>query len=294
MLKNKRVREVLRYFPIAFGCALYALSFNLFLRPYNIVPGGVTGISMIINTVFGRPSVGLLVLIINIPLFVIALIVLGKKYLISTAFGTIICSVLIDVFAVIPSVETEPILAALYGGLFNGAGFGVIFFFGGSTGGVDIVAALVRKKRPSAKMGQVILALDAIIVSCAAIVFKSISGAMYAIVVFYVSSLVVDGILYGSQNARIAYIFSGKHLEMVKAIDAGLGRGATLIHSKGAYTAEEREIILCAVKRRQVTALKRIVREVDENAFLILCSANEVLGEGFSNPEPIKDSKKRN
>lgn len=291
LLKSEKLRGVLRYFPIALGCALYALTFNVFLRPYNIMPGGVSGIALIINTVLGRPSVGTIILLINIPLFITAAIVLGRKYLISTAFGTVLCSVLIDVFIFIPGVETEPILAALYGGLLSGCSFGIIIFFGGSTGGVDIVASLVRHKRPSAKMGKLILAMDAVVVICAAIVFRSVSSAMYAIVVFYVSSLVMDAILYGSQNARIAYIITDKHEELAKAIDDRLDRGATFIHARGVYTGEEREIILCAVKRMQVSLLKRIVREVDENAFLILTNANEVLGNGFTLPVPEKKKK---
>ena len=282
LARDKRVYNVLRGVAIVAGCALYALSFNLFLSPYDIVPGGVSGISMIINRLTGWPSVGVMALIINIPLFIVGLFILGKKFIVGTLLGTIASSVLIDVFAFVPAVETEPILAALYGGLCNGAGLGVVFFFGGTTGGVDIVASLIKNRRSTAKMGQIILIMDGIVVLCAAIVFRSLSSAMYAIVVFYVSSIVTDSILYGGQNARIAYIISEKREEISQAIIKELSRGVTFLHATGAYTGKDREVILCAVKKRQVAELKRIVHHEDENAFLILSSANEVLGEGFS------------
>ncbi|MGI5971825.1 MAG: YitT family protein [Oscillospiraceae bacterium] len=282
MLKKTVVREILRYLAIAAGCALFALGFNLFQKPYGIVPGGVSGVSMLLNFIFGKPSIGSIIIIINIPLFIAGFFVLGKRFIVSTVFGTLASSFLIDLFAFLPRIDTEPILAAVYGGLIGGAGMGIIFFFEGTTGGVDIAASLIRHRYPSAKMGRIIFCFDSLVVISSAIVFNSISAAMYAIVTLYISSITADSILYGSQNARIAYIICSRPRELAAAIIERLERGVTIIHGEGAYTGEDRQVLLCAVKRRQVTKLRKLVHEFDKNAFLILSNANEVFGEGFS------------
>lgn len=282
MIKNQKVELIIKYIAITFACAVYGLGFNLFLSPYDIVPGGASGVAMIINRLLGNPSVGILILIINIPLFVLAYVKLGKRFVIGTVYGTVVLSIMVDIFAFVPGVDTEPLLAALYGGLSSGAGLGIVFYFGSTTGGVDVVAALVRKRRPNAKMGRIILIIDAGIAACAAIVFGSLSSAMYAIVVFYVSSIVSDAILYGSEDARIAYIISDKYEEIAQAVEQQLVRGVTFIHGTGAYTGREKNVILCAVKRRQIGRMKRLVKEIDSEAFFIICAATEVLGNGFT------------
>ncbi len=281
-MKNRKVELIIKYLAITFACGIYGLGFNLFLSPYDIVPGGASGAAMIINRLLGAPSVGVLILIINVPLFVLAYIKLGRRFVIGTVYGTVVLSLMVDLFSFVPGVETEPLLAALYGGLSSGAGLGIVFYFGSTTGGVDIVAALIRKRRPNAKMGRIILVIDAAIAVCAAVVFKSLSSAMYAVVVFYVSSIVSDAILYGSEDARIAYIISDKYQEISKAVEKQLVRGVTFIHGTGAYTGTEKNVILCAVKRRQVGQMKKLVKAIDPDAFFIICAATEVLGNGFS------------
>jgi len=282
MIKNAKARSVLTLFPITLGCALYALGFNLFLSPYNIVNGGLTGIGLIVNRIFGAPSVGVFVLICNVPLLIAAYVRLGRKSVFYTIYGAILTAVLLDVFAFIPGVETEPLLAALFGGVVEGAGLGIVFLFGGTTGGVDIVASLIRARHPNFKMGRIILVMDACVATIAAIVFHSIASGMYAVVVFYVSSVVCDAVLYGNENARIAYIISDKNDEIAKTIEERVQRGVTFLQGQGAYTGNEKKIILCAVKRRQVVQVKRIVKELDPEAFFIISSANEVLGNGFT------------
>ena len=280
-MDRKTLRQIINLIAVAVGCAVYAVGFDLFLSPYDIVPGGASGVAMIINRIFGAPSIGTIIILINVPLLIAAFFKLGYRFVLRTAYGAVLLSLFIDAFSFIPGVETEPVLAALFGGLSCGLGLGIVLLFGSTTGGVDVAAQLIRKRWPSAKMGRVILAIDAVIVVSAAIVLKNLGSAMYAIVLIYVESVVADKVLYGSENARMAYIISEKSEEIAKMLMEQVERGVTYLHGTGAYTMDEKNVIFCVIKRREVARVKRFVKEADPNAFFVLCSANEVLGNGF-------------
>lgn len=263
------------------GVSLFVIGFNMFLSPAKIAPGGLTGISLILNHLFPSVSVGLLILIMNIPLFILGLKKLGGSFVRNTIFTTVFLSIMLDVFHFLPALTTDPLLAAIYGGVFLGAGMGITFLPNSSTGGTDIAIRVLRLKHPQLSMGQIMLLIDVVVISSAAIVFKNINNALYAIITMYVASLVIDTILYGLNYAKVAFIITDQANDVNESIMNKLVRGTTLIDCAGGYHATPRKIIMCAIKRNQITALKEAVYSADENAFVILSEAREVLGYGF-------------
>jgi uncharacterized membrane-anchored protein YitT (DUF2179 family) len=182
---------------------------------------------------------------------------------------------------VLPAVEVEPLLAALYGGLLAGAGLGLVFLRGASTGGSDIAVRLVQLRCRSLSMGRVMLLFDLITVALTGIAYKDLNNALYSAVALYVSSIVLDAVIYGLDYSQVALIISDRYLEIVAAIDEKLGRGATLLHGSGAYTGTEKQVVLVALKKKQLPQLKEAIAEIDRNAFVIVQDAHQVQGEGF-------------
>lgn len=266
---------------IAFGGLVYALSVVVFLNPNNIVPGGVTGIAMVINHVFPFLPIGVLIIVINIPLFIAGAKFEGRPFLIKSVIGTAFSSVFIDLLDGIFYYTEDQILATLYGGILMGLGLGIIFTRGATTGGSDIVSRLFKRKFPHVSMGRMMLVLDLIVISFAAAVFGHFSFALYAIVGIYVSSLVIDKVLYGFDLDKVAFIITALPSEVFSAIDDELDRGATILHGEGAYSGKPTKVIMCAIKVRQIAQFKDLVRNVDPNSFVIISDAREVLGDGF-------------
>jgi len=285
MMKKTILQTIFDLLVIALGGAVFALSVSLLLDPYGIVPGGVTGIAMLLCEIFPKLPLGMTVLAINIPLFLISWRILGHRFLLYTGFGTLVSSVLIDVFTYLPPVETEPLLAGVFGGLLMGAGLGLVFTKGATTGGSDIIARLLKIPFPHIQIGKLMLAFDGCVAVAAGFVFGSVNHMLYAVIALYISAQALDGILYGLNIERLAFIISDRIPEIAGNISGRLGRGATLLRGEGAYSGSERRIILCAIKRQQISDLKKLVKESDPGAFVILTEANEVLGEGFMDYE---------
>ena len=282
MQKPKILRTgVLDFVVIALGSALYALAFDIFLDPNDIAPGGASGLAMVVNRQLPFLPVGTLVLIINAPLFLMGWRIEGKSFLIKSLWGTVISSVLIDVFHGLYEYTDDPLMASISGGVLLGAGLGIVFTRGATTGGSDIAARLLTYKFPGLSVGRLLLVVDTTIIALAALSFGHITYALYAVAALYISTLVIDGILYGADSARVAYIITQQTREVVEAIDRELDRGATLLHGEGSYSGAEMNVILCAIKRRQIADLKKLVREIDPKSFLIIMDAHEVLGDGF-------------
>ncbi len=280
--KPRFIKHISKYALVTFGAALMAVAVNMFLEPNRIVSGGVTGLSMTVNFLFPQIPIGTLVLVINIPLFLLSWKFVGSRFLFSTIYGTTIFSVLIDLSApFLPAINIEPLLAAVFGGVFMGAGMGIVFLCGATTGGSDVAARLIKLLVPHAQMGQLILLIDAVIITLAGIVLGSISGSFYAAITIYVDSVVLDKILYGTNYARVAYIISEKHQEIAQEIVGKLRRGVTFLNGQGAYSNKDKKVLLCVIKRQQIASLKSLVKGIDPDAFVILSEANEVLGEGF-------------
>ena len=273
--------NILDFLKILFGAAIYAAGFQFFLYPGGIPSGGVTGISMIINYLTELP-VGIMAIILNVPIFILGLLLIGGKFILRSLVGMLASYVFIDLFALIPLQITDaPLLCALFGGLLSGAGVGIVFSAGASTGGMDITAKLVRKKFPYVNMGTVILTLDIGVLLAFALLFRAYEASLYALIGRYLSSKMVDVLLYGTKYAKAAYIVSANSEALSRRITAELARGATLLEGRGAFTGDSRPVIFCAIKNRQIVDLKRIVKETDENAFMIILEAREVLGYGF-------------
>ena len=285
-MRKKIFKRITDFAVISMGSAIFALSVVLLLEPYNIVPGGITGVSLLIYEIFPILPVGVMMLILNAPLFAISWRILGHEFLLYSGLGTLISALLIDLFGyLLPPIEIEPLLAAIFGGVLMGIGIGLIFMKGATTGGSVMIARLLKIPFPSVNVGKLMLFVDGMVVIAAGFVFGSINNMLFAIITIYISSVAIDGLLYGLNVERMAFIISDNIPEMLDAIINRLKRGATILNGEGGYTGEDRKIILCAVKRQQIASLKNLVKEVDPKAFLILVEANEVLGEGFGDYE---------
>ena len=266
---------------IVLGCAAFALGFDLFLDPNQINVGGISGLAMVLRELLGFGSIGVISAMINIPLFLIGYKELGKRFFLGSLLGTALTSLFIDLFTVIPVPKTDIMLGALYGGILTGVGLGLVFLAGASTGGSDIIAKLLRKKFRRLKLSRLMLIIDIVIVALTGVVFHDISKALYSAVPLYVYSVVMDGVIYGLDYSSVALIISDRYSEIVQEIADKLDRGATLLEAHGAYHGDSRQVVMCAIRRRQVTELKDIVSRIDPSAFLILQDAHQVLGEGF-------------
>lgn len=268
---------------IIVGCAIVGASFQFLIYPNNIVSGGLTGVAQILNLLTGLP-VGVMVAVMNVPLFVVAWRKFGLRFIIYSLIGTAACSLFYDLFALVDlALTNDMLLAAICGGLLYGLGFGLVYHTGATTGGSDIGARLLKRKYPHINFGTISLAIDAAVVIAFAVVFRRFDSAMYTIIMMYVSSRIVNLILYGTLNAGVCYIITVLPERICAAIGAELGRGATILRGEGGYSGEERAVILCAVKRQQVPTLRRLVSEIDGNAFVIVTESHEVFGENFGN-----------
>ena len=276
-----KVRKVLwKYAIITVGSVLYALSFNLFLTPNHIAPGGVSGIAIVINYLISFP-VGVMILILNIPLFILSYVKFGGGFLFSSFFATAVGSVIIDLTTKIPPFTTDPILAAIYGGILMGAGLGLVFNFGATTGGSDILSRLIKLRFPHISMGKMMLFVDVCVITFSAVVFRNVNSALYAMITLYISSKVIDVMIYGTDYEKLAYIISDKSEEISIKIQEELQRGVTFLYGEGGYTNRRKKIIMVALKRQQAAKASEIAAKIDPKAFVIVVAAHEILGDGF-------------
>ena len=264
--KRPVMSRVVKYLLIAIGSAVGAVGFQFFMQPNSIVSGGLTGIAQIIIRLTGAP-VGVLSIVMNVPLFVIAWKKFGSEFIIGSFVGTVFYSVFIDFAAVV-----------------KGIGLGTVYYVGATTGGIDIVARFLRRRFPYINFGTLILVMDALIITAYALIFHIVESAMYSLICMFVVSRAIDLVLYGLDNSSIVYIVSHDTDAIVREITSGiLHRGVTLLHAKGAYTHEEKQVIMCVIKRPQIAEIRRLVRMLDPNAFLVVSDAKNVFGNGFEN-----------
>ena len=282
-------RLVIKYLMIVLGSILYAVGFQCFCFPNHIVAGGITGISMILNR-FTHWPVGMMVLAMNVPLFLIAWRHFGVSYLVGSLVGTAVSSVCVDLIALTHIVATnDPMLGSIIGGVIKGAGMGIIYYFGASTGGVDILAKMLREKYQSINFGTIVLIIDVFIVIAYAFVLQQYESAMYSLIGMYVVSKVVDLALYGIDKSSLCYIVSEKSEELVQEILSGhVHRGVTILDGHGAYSHQNKNVIMCVIKRTQMGEMRRTVRRVDEHAFFIVTDAKNVFGNGFESISEVR------
>lgn len=277
---RKYYKLFIEYGGITLGCAIMAISINAFSVPNKIAPGGVGGLATVIHYIFHLP-VGALMLGLNIPLFILGIKTLGAHFGIKTLYGTVILSLFIDYVFIMPSFTSDLLLAAVFGGIIMGSGLGIVFRYGATTGGTDLIAAIIHKFIPGYTIGSLLMAVDFFVVVIAGLVFKQAEISLYSIISLYASIKMLDFIQEGIGYAKAFYIISNHPEEISQKVFKELDRGVTALKAKGMYTEEEREVLLCVVQRSQVNTLKEIVHSVDPKAFVILSEVREVLGEGF-------------
>ena len=270
------------YLWITLASAFYALGFCWCYDPNQIGFGGITGVGQILNHFFPILPIGTVVILLNIPLFLLGWRLLGGHLLISSLYAMFISSIFIDGINLFYTFEPmDPLLACIFGGVLMGGSLGVVFLQGATTGGTDLIARLLKLRLAWLPMGKLLLGIDLVVIVAVALAFRNLYSALYGVVALYISSLVMDGVLYGIDNAKVAYIISDAHEEITHAIIHDIDRGVTILQGTGAYSGAEKKVLLVAFKQRQIVALKRTVKEIDPAAFLIVCEAHEVLGDGF-------------
>ena len=285
-MKKRIWKEILWAGTTAIGSALFALGFAMFLIPNDINTGGISGLAMILRELLGFGSIGTLTLLMNIPLFLIGGLKIGKRFFAGSLIGMVVSSVLMDLFALIPFATPEPLIGGLYGGVLCGAGLGLVFMAGASTGGSDILVRLLKKKYRNLPIGSISIMFDAMVVLLTGWVFRDISKALYSGVVVFVCGQVIDAVVYRFDYSRVALIISKEHEKIAKAISDQLDRGATYLHGSGSYTHQNIEVVLAVVRKGQLAELKELVMNIDENAFVIVQEAHQVLGDGFAHYSP--------
>jgi len=279
--ENTPWQIALRLFKILIGSAIFAAGIQWFYHPASLISGGVTGIAMIINYLTGLP-VGVMIIAMNVPLFLIAFKSYGWRFMAGSLLGTVASSIFIDLFSLIPyHITTEPFLASIYGGIITGLGLGIVFTTGSTTGGTDVVAKLIKEKFPYVNFGTMILVLDAVIIAVYALLFRKYDSAMYTIIAVYVAARVIDLVLYGASQSKLCHIISEYSDEIKTAIVEKLNRGVTVLQGKGAYSGQDKQVLLCVVKRQQIVEIKKIVKSIDKRAFVIVTDTRDVFGEGF-------------
>ena len=280
------LRQKLRTLMIDFvvmlaGSVIYAVSVDVFTAPNEIAPGGVTGIATVLYFLFRTP-IGTMYFILNVPLLLLALKFISRRFIAKTLVATLMVSVSTDVLNLfLPKYQHSMLLAALYGGVLSGIGLGLIFLRGATTGGTDVASKLLRIRYRHIPMGRMMMFIDAIIIIVSAFVFHSVDSALYAMITIFASSQVIDSILYGADKSEMVLVISDRYEEISRSILEDMNRGATVLKGRGSYTGQDRDVLLCAVRRSEAAQLRMLVRQSDPSAFMILCEAGEVLGEGF-------------
>jgi uncharacterized membrane-anchored protein YitT (DUF2179 family) len=267
---------------ILIGCAITGLAYAMFLIPHHFVPGGISGIAMIANYFAGLP-VGALIMVLNIPVFLLGLKTMGKKYVVNSLAGMVISSVFIDLFHEVlklPSATANPVLASIYGGVMLGIGLGIVFRGRASTGGSDIIG-MVLSKYTGMSLGYGIMITDFLVISASGLALHSLEAPLYGYLVLFLSTKVIDMILEGWNYSKLVIITSTRVDEISDFILRGLDRSGTALRSRSLYLNREGEIILTVIHRKQLADLRRFIKKTDPEAFVIINDTYDVLGRGF-------------
>lgn len=259
-----------------------ALAYNLFLIPHQIVPGGAGGVAMVLNHFFRTP-VGVVVILLNVPVFILGIRTLGKTYGLKSLVGMALTALFIDLgdyWLHLRPATDNPILACVFGGIMLGAGLGLVFRGGGSTGGSDIIGMAVNR-RTSLSTGTAILIVDCAVITAAGLAFGSFELALYGYLNLYLQTRAIDLVLEGLSYTRALFVITGSARAVAGAITARLNRGATILPATGAYSEQAREMVFSVMSRREVTIARDLVRSIDPAAFVVISDVYEVLGEGF-------------
>lgn len=281
MDKKKIGKKFMGYVLMTLACFCYAVGISLFVEPNNIASGGVTGIAIILNKAIGG-STGIWFFVINIPILLIGMWKFGFKFLMSTVYCTTIISVFTDLLSHYGSPLTNDVLVAtIAGGMLTAIGMGGVFKAGATTGGMDIVVKLCKLKFPYMKTGSLFLIMDFLVVLASAFVFQDIDRAFYSAMEVFVTSTLLDLVLYGKDGAKLIYIISDKSEKIAARLLDELNIGVTYMEGQGAYSGREKKVIMCVTKKQIAPRAEEIVKEEDPNTFMIVSSASEIYGEGY-------------
>ena len=289
ILKNNETKinikqTIIDYIVIAIGAFIFSLGIVMFSAPNNIAPGGVSGIGTMLNHLFNIP-IGSVIIAVNIPLFIFSFKKFGKKFFYKSLYATFLTSSLIDILPLVLEKHYiySPLLASIFGGVSIGVGVGIIFLRGGTTGGADILAKLIKQKHPHLSLGTLVFIIDAVIVISTLFVYKSIEALLYSTILFFVTSRAVDAIIFGAARSKMLLIITSSPEEISKRIMNEIQHGVTLIPASGGYTDSEKTVILSVVRPNEVAEINKIVKDTDRSAFTVITDSTEVLGYGFQN-----------
>ncbi len=282
MSKRGIKKKLKNYSMITLAAIVYAAGVSLFLDPNNLAPGGVTGIAILIGRLSGLGT-GILILLLNVPLLLLGIWKFGWKFIFSTFYAIFVISAATDMLAPVGAVTKEPILAAAAGGALTAAGLGIVFRAGATTGGMDIVIKVLRIKYPHIRTGSLFLITDVMIASMSGLVFGNVDVVLYALIAIFIMSYVLDLVLYGGDEAKLFYIVSDRPEKIAERILGEIDLGVTYLEGKGAYSSQNKKVIMCVTRKQQAPGIEGIVREEDPGAFMIISGASEIYGEGYKN-----------
>lgn len=266
------------------GSVLYAVGIYTFASRADFAPGGISGLSLIINHLWGLP-IGTVSLLLNFPFILLSYRIVGRRFMVKSVRSILFCTVMLDlVFPHTPAYSGDPLLAALFSGLFFGAGLALIYMRGSSTGGTDFLTMSIKALRPHLSIGLVTMVIDLLIILLGWPVFGNVDAVLYGLISTFITSTVIDKIMYGVDEGKLAIIITSKGGEVSRQIDAACARGSTIIRAQGAYTLADLQVLLCACSKSESYKVRSAAHQVDPGAFVMLTETSQVFGEGFIDP----------
>lgn len=282
-MKNMKLSGLIRdYGIIVISAFIYAVSFNWFFDLNEISMGGFTGIAQIINHYLPQIPVGVMVVVLNIPLFILGVRFQGFHVLWSSIFAMVISSVFMDVIPLFITFRPmeDHLVACIFGGAMLGLSLGMMLWVGATTGGTELAASLLKRKFVHIQIGRICLIIDVVVIVLYALVFQDLDNALYAGIALFISSVAMDAVIYGRRSSKTAFIICSEGEKILKAL-LEEDMGVTRIEARGGYSNEKREVLICAFKPSRIARIRSIVAEIDPKAFVIICDAKDVFGEGF-------------
>lgn len=270
----------IRIFQTIFGSVAVGVGVSLFVSPNNLVPGGVTGVSILLSKLTGG-SVGAIAFLLNIPIMALALWKFGLAFSLRTTAALALSSTAIDVFSLLPPLTDDPVIASLAGGGLVAIGVGVIFRAGATTGGIDVIVRLIKLRKPHLKTGNVFLITDGLIAIASGFVLKNPENVVYSLLTIAVAAAVMNFVLYGADEARLLIIICEREKEVIYALVSGLGAGVSLLEGRGGFSGKAKSVLISAVRNQNFHKAKQLISEADSRAFVIVSSASAIYGEGF-------------
>lgn len=281
-MKEKTRGIIIEAIGLIIGCLSLSIGINMFLTPHTIAPGGLSGLSVVVSKLTGL-SVSTVMIVMCIPLVICSVKILGKKDSIKTLIGTVTLSLMIKLTSSLSTISAteDPLLAAISGAIFLGAGIGIVFSVDGSTGGTDLIALMINRIFPSIPLSKCLTFIDGMVVLSAGIANRNIETGLYSAIALFVVIKMVDVIISGVDHSKAFMIITDEEEKLREAIFNDIKRGVTVLDARGGYTNNDKNILLVVVQKKQEVHLKKLIKRVDSKAFIIVSDVHEVLGEGF-------------